>query len=49
MATGVTERTVLPPEESLDDLVELVGRINGQGRAELVGPDGAGLVLGGRF
>jgi excisionase family DNA binding protein len=45
MATAVTERTVLPPEESLDDLVDLVRRINGEGRAELVGPDGARTLL----
>jgi excisionase family DNA binding protein len=45
MAVAVTERTILPPEESLDDLVELVHRINGEGRAELVGPDGARTPL----
>src|SRR6266511_2068470 len=51
MATAVTERTILPPEESLDDLVELVHRITREGRAELggpdelVGPDGARMQL----
>ncbi len=45
MATAVTERTILPPEESLDDLVELVHRITREGPAELVGPDGARMQL----
>lgn len=45
MAIAVTERTVLPPEESLDELVEFVRRINGDGHAELVGPDGARTLL----
>jgi excisionase family DNA binding protein len=45
MAVAVSERTVLPPEESLDDLVELVHRINGSGQAQLVGPDGVRTQL----
>jgi excisionase family DNA binding protein len=45
MTTAVTERTVLPPEESLDDLVDLVDRITGDGHAELVGPDGISTPL----
>jgi excisionase family DNA binding protein len=45
MATAVTEHTVLPPEESLDVLVELVRRTDGEGRAELVGPDGVRTPL----
>lgn len=45
MAVAVTERTVLPPEESLDDLVDFVGRINGDAHAELVGPGGTRILL----
>jgi len=45
MAVAVSERTVLPPEESLDDLVDFVRRVNGYGHAELVGPDGARTPL----
>lgn len=42
MMAAVTERTVLPPEESLDDLASL---LPGDGHAELVGPDGVGIPL----
>lgn len=45
MPTAVAERTVLPPEESLDDLVDLVRRITADQHAELVGPDGSRLQL----
>jgi hypothetical protein len=45
MTVAVAERTVLPPDESLDDLVELLRRINGDGHAELIGPDGVRLPL----
>jgi excisionase family DNA binding protein len=48
MAIAVTERTVLPPDGSLDELVELVHRIDSGGRAEraeLVGPGGAHTPL----
>lgn len=45
MATAVSECTVLPPEESLDDLVDFVRQVNGDGHAELVGPDGRRMPL----
>ncbi|MBN1170576.1 MAG: excisionase family DNA-binding protein [Micromonosporaceae bacterium] len=45
MNVAVAERTVLPPEESLDALVGLVGRIDAEHRAALVGPDGVTVVL----
>lgn len=45
MPTAVAERTVLPPNESLDDLVDLMRRIAADQHAELVGPDGSRLRL----
>ncbi len=46
MATGVSECTVLPPDESLDDLVAFVRRISRtENNAELVGPDGSRTPL----
>lgn len=45
MTVAVAERTVLPPEESLDDLVDFVHRNNGDGHAELVRPDGTRTQL----
>jgi excisionase family DNA binding protein len=45
MAVAVTEHTVLPPEESLDSLVDFVRKISHDAHAELVGPDGAHTPL----
>jgi len=45
MSAGIVERTVLPPDESLDDLVALFRRMEGDDRAELVGPDGERMLL----
>jgi excisionase family DNA binding protein len=45
MNVAVAERTVLPPEESLDALVGLVGRIDPEHRAALVGPEGIMVAL----
>ena len=45
MNAAVAERTVLPPEESLDALVGLMGRIDPEHRAALVGPDGVTVPL----
>jgi excisionase family DNA binding protein len=45
MFAAVHERTVLPPDESLDDLVDFVRRIRPDGHAELVGPDGSRTLL----
>jgi excisionase family DNA binding protein len=45
MPIAVAERTVLPPDESLDDLVDLMRRIAVDQHAELVGPDGRRLRL----
>jgi excisionase family DNA binding protein len=36
---------VLPPDESLDDLVALVRPVHGSDRMELVGPDGTRMLL----
>jgi excisionase family DNA binding protein len=45
MSTRVIERTVLPPDESLDELVGLIQRISDEPGAALVGPDGTRLQL----
>ncbi|WP_045876773.1 excisionase family DNA-binding protein [Pseudofrankia sp. DC12] len=46
MATGVSERTILPPDESLDDLVALVRQISRtENHAELVGSGGSRTPL----
>jgi excisionase family DNA binding protein len=45
MSTAVAERTVLPPEEALDDLVELIRQLRQSGRPTLVGPDGTQYYL----
>jgi len=45
MTAAIAEHTVLPPDESLDDLLSMVGRIAPDQRAELVGPDGARFLL----
>src|SRR6476661_2107272 len=45
MPAAIVERTVLPPEESLDDLVEFLRRISADQQAQLVGPDGSRLHL----
>lgn len=47
MPAATAERTVLPPDESLDELVDLVRRIPLDQQAELVGPDGGRLQLPG--
>jgi len=45
LSAHVTERTVLPPEESLDELVGLIRRISDEQGAALVGPDGTRMKL----
>ncbi|HWB35001.1 MAG TPA: DNA-binding protein, partial [Rugosimonospora sp.] len=45
MSTATPERTVLPPDETLDPLVDLIERIGLDEEAELVGPDGSRLPL----
>jgi excisionase family DNA binding protein len=45
MKSATAERTVLPPDEALDDLVDLVARVPSEGGAELLGPDGTRLPL----
>lgn len=47
MPTATAEWTVLPPDESLDELVDLVKRITVDQQAELVGPDGSRMQLPG--
>lgn len=45
MNTSTLERTVLPPEESLDELVDLLDRVKGEPTTTLIGPDGEHLML----
>jgi excisionase family DNA binding protein len=45
MTTSTSERTVLPPAESLDALVALLGREGAEPSTTLVGPNGERLVL----
>jgi excisionase family DNA binding protein len=45
MSTSTVERTVLPPAEPLDDLVELLNRPGAEPSTRLEGPNGESLVL----
>ena len=45
MNTSTLDRTVLPPEESLDELVDLLDRVRDEPTTTLIGPDGERLVL----
>ncbi len=45
MSTSTVERTVLPPEASLDALVELLNRPGAEPSTRLTGPNGEHLVL----
>lgn len=45
MTASMLERTVLPPEEPLDDLVAALGRLDAGPNTILSGPDGERLVL----
>lgn len=45
MATSTLERTVFPPEEPLDRLVEVLNRIGAEPTTIISGPNGEQLVL----
>ena len=45
MTASMLERTVLPPEEPLDELVAALGRLDAGPNTILSGPDGERLVL----
>lgn len=45
MTASMVERTVLPPEEPLDELVAALGRLDAGPNTILSGPDGERLVL----
>ena len=45
MTASMLERTVLPPEEPLDELVAALGRLDAGPSTVLSGPDGERLVL----
>ncbi len=45
MTASILDQTILPPEESLDDLVDILNQMGAEPMAKLVGPSGEELRL----